>query len=171
MADLFDGILIWRELPTVAEAHIEVSSLCEELEAEKIKHRIVEILPLACGALALLLVPGSKLSSLPSWQSSGRTRPLVDALYSLSAKKAGAGDSIWIADMARADELLALCDHALAAGVEVLDLQLRRSGAAGGQVFLRGSTELMEQIEASNQKRLRVFGRVVLAGDYLRYWL
>ena len=171
MHDLFDGILVWREFSSTALAHLEVSSLCAELSAENVEHRVVEILPLANGALALLLLERGRSAPLPSWQSSPRCRSLVDALYSLQAVAIANSDKISVADMVRADELLVFCDHALASGCELLDLQLRRSGAAGGHVFLRGSEEVLNQMEASNQKRLKTFGRIQLSGDYRRFWL
>jgi len=171
MRDLVDGILIWREFNSTALAHLEVSSLCAELSAEKIEHRVIEILPLASGALALLLLERGRSVPLPNWQSSLRSRSLVDALYSLQASAVADSDKISVADMVRADELLVFCDHALASGCDILDLQLRRSGAAGGLVFLRGTEEVFTQLEASNQKRLKTFGRIQLSGDYRRYWL
>ena len=171
MRDLFDGILVWREFSSTALAHLEVSSLCAELSAEKVEHRVVEIMPIANGALALVLLDRGRSVPLPNWQSSLRSRSLVDALYSLQASAIAGSDNISVADMARADELLVFCDHALASSCEILDLQLRRSGAAGGHVFLRGTEEVLTQLEASNQKRLKTFGRVQLAGDYRRFWL
>ena len=172
MRDLFDGILVWREFSSTALAHLEVSSLCAELSAEKVEHRVVEILPLASGALALLLLEQNHPASLPKWQSSQRCRSLVDALYSLQAIAISESDKIIsVADMDHTDELLVFCDHALAIGCELLDLQLRRSGAAGGHVFLRGPDDALAQLEASNQKRLKTFGRIQLSGDYRRFWL
>lgn len=171
MRDLFDGILVWREFSSTALAHLEVSSLCAELSAEKVEHRVVEIMPLANGAVALLLLERGRSVPLPNWQSSLRSRSLVDALYSLQASAIAELDKICVVDMVRADELLVFCDHALASGCDILDLQLRRSGAAGGHVFLRGTEEVFAQLEASNQKRLKTFGRIQLSGDYRRYWL
>lgn len=171
MRDLFDGILVWREFNSTALAHLEVSSLCAELSAEKVEHRVIEILPLVSGALALLLLERGRSVPLPNWQSSLRCRSLVDALYSLQAVLVAESDKISVADIVRADELLVFCDHALASGCELLDLHLRRSGAAGGHVFLRGPEEVFTQLEASNQKRIKTFGRVQLSGDYRRFWL
>ncbi len=171
MRDLFDGILVWREFGSTALAHLEVSSLCAELSAEKVEHRVVEILPLASGALALLLLERGRSAPLPNWQSSLRSRSLIDALYSLQAVEIADSDKISVVDMVRADELLVFCDHALASGCELLDLQLRRSGAAGGHVFLRGTEEVFTLLEAANQKRFKTFGRIQLSGDYRRYWL
>ncbi|MBK7889525.1 MAG: hypothetical protein IPJ84_01345 [Bdellovibrionales bacterium] len=171
MRDLFDGIMVWKEFSSIALAHLEVSSLCAELSAESVEHRVVEIMPLANGALALVLLDRGNPASLPSWQSSLRSRSLVDALYSLHAVTIADSDKISVADMARADELLVFCDHALASSCEILDLQLRRSGAAGGHVFLRGTEEVLTQLEASNQKRLGTFGRIRLSGEYRRFWL
>lgn len=171
MRNLFDGILVWREFGSTALAHLEVSSLCAELNVEKVEHRVVEILPLTNGALALLLLERDRLAQLPKWQSSLRCRGLVDAIYSLQAVEIADSDKISVVEMMRADELLVFCDHALAGGCELLDLQLRRSGAAGGHVFLKGTEEVFTQLEAANQNRFKTFGRIQLSGDYRRYWL
>lgn len=162
-----DGYLLIREFPTVTEAHVTASRLCDHLVNER-DFRLVEVSPTAAGAWVCAYTK-SKLSEA-HFDTVEIDEPTMSAFLSLGSKPPLENPSVGIIESQKISDVFRAAREYSKLGMTLLELRVKRSGPSGAYAFF-SLPKSFENAFGEKSKDLLPMAVIPLTGDYRRFFL